>query len=108
MIAVAERIYSVPMTSAVDGLAHEVTDKAFAASTTGRFIALCNTEVRPTAGTEPVGRACPACVRVLLVARGLGPERLHVTVPERNRGRARHRRSGRLHTLLARGGRRTR
>ncbi|WP_329073491.1 hypothetical protein [Amycolatopsis sp. NBC_01480] len=105
----ADRIYTVPMTSAFDGLAHELTDEAFAESTTGDYVALCGAEIRPTPCTAPIGRTCPACLQLLLVARGLAPERpVYVTVPEQSRGRARHRRPGRLQALLSHSGRSSR
>jgi hypothetical protein len=99
-VAVAERIYTTPMTSAFDGLAHELTDEAFAESTTGHYAALCGAEIRPTASTDPIGRACSACLQLLLAASNRAPEPVYVTVPEQNRGRARHRRPGLLQTLL--------
>lgn len=100
----AERVYTVPMTSAFDGLAHELTDEAFAQSTTGYYAALCGAEILPTPCTAPIGRACPGCLQLLLAARGLTPDSpVYVTVPEQSRGRARHRRPGRLQSLLSHG-----
>lgn len=108
VVNVSERIYTTPITSAYDGLAHEVTDEEFAESTTGHFTALCGTEIRPRAATEPVGRSCPACFQELRDPRGLVSEPVYVMVPEQNRGRARHRRPSRLQGLLLSGGRRVR
>lgn len=106
VIAVAERVYTTPLTSSADGLAHEITDEEFAAGRVlGEYVALCGARFCPNAGSEPPGRACPACVRQLLAARGLVAKPVLVTVPEQRRGHARHRRPGRLHTLLAHVGR---
>lgn len=104
----AERMFTVPVTDVFDGLAHELTDEAFAAEV-GVYVALCGAEVWPAGGTARIGKACPACLQLLLDARGLAPEPpVYVTVPEQSRGRARHRRPGRLHGLLSHGGRSSR
>jgi hypothetical protein len=101
VVAVAERIYTTSMTSAFDGVAHELTDEAFTESTTGHYVALCGAEIRPTASTDPIGRDCSACLqRLRAAASNRAADPVYVTVPEQNRGRARHRRPGRLQTLL--------
>ncbi|MFC9250649.1 hypothetical protein [Amycolatopsis thailandensis] len=98
------------MTSADDGLAHEISDEAFAdGNDVGVYVALCDAVVRPTPGGDPIGRPCPRCIARLLATRGLGPSSSwSMAVPEQSRGRARHRRRGRLHALLLHGGRRER
>jgi hypothetical protein len=51
------------------GVAHEVSDEAFAASSRGEFKALCGSVFVAAALATPVGRPCPACLSVLAAAR---------------------------------------
>jgi hypothetical protein len=99
VVAVAERVYTTAMTSEFDGLAHEITDEAFAEATTGYYPALCGVQVGPTPAIAPVGRACSECIRLLFASRGLGPEPVYVQVPKQCRS-TRHRQHGRLWSLL--------
>ncbi|MBV9161578.1 MAG: hypothetical protein JO281_08515 [Pseudonocardiales bacterium] len=65
----AERLYTIPITCGVDGLAHEVTDENTAAGRhTGHYEALCGYRVVAAAMAAPVGRPCTRCTAVLVAA----------------------------------------
>lgn len=66
MIAVARRLYTIPVTCCRDGQAHEVTDESVAAGRrTGGYQALCGYVVMPAPMAAPVGRPCEGCSAML-------------------------------------------
>ncbi|WP_431879024.1 hypothetical protein [Amycolatopsis sacchari] len=88
-------MFTLPLTDVGDGLAHEVTDEAFAAGQ-GQYRAVCGAVVCPAAATVPLGPECPDCARV----QGRWNVPFYVEVPAQRRGRPRHRRPSRLQQLL--------
>jgi hypothetical protein len=82
--AVAERLYTIPITCRLDGQAHDVTDESVGAGKrTGKYVALCGYVVLAAPMVAPVGRPCARCTAVSTPT----------TAPVR---RPRHRRHGRL------------
>lgn len=66
MIAVAQRLYTIPVTCCRDGQAHDVTDESVAAGRrTGGYQALCGHIVVPAPMAAPVGRPCERCTTIL-------------------------------------------
>lgn len=96
------RLYTAPMTCAVDGVAHEVTDETVATSTAGFFTALCGYDVRPGALVEEAGRPCPRCEAILLASLGRvpTPTPFYVEIPAQRSQITRHRRHSRFWRLL--------
>lgn len=56
---------TVGFTDGVSGIAHRVTQEAFAAGPRagGHYVALCGTRVRPIRLSAPARYHCPACER---------------------------------------------
>jgi hypothetical protein len=66
VVAVAERLYTNPITCRLDGQAHDVTDESVATGReAGGYEALCGYVVVPAPMIAPVGRSCPDCTAVL-------------------------------------------
>ncbi|WP_410597850.1 hypothetical protein [Amycolatopsis sp. lyj-23] len=92
----AERLFTIPLTSDLDGFEHEVTDEVVQANlrTDGQFRAVCGINVRVVSLLEPSGRPCAACRRIVVAARraAAASTATDVVIPEQSRGR--HRRRG--------------
>ncbi len=56
---------ATPITSAADGLAHDVEDaEVLAGRTVGRYVAVCGASVVPAALTAEEGRFCRSCAEI--------------------------------------------
>jgi hypothetical protein len=89
VVAVAERLFTIPLTSDLDGLEHEVTDEVFAAGDDGIYVAVCGTPVRVVSALEPAGRPHGRCRRIVAAARRAAAAPATVVIPEQSRGRRR-------------------
>lgn len=97
----AERLFTIPLTSDLDGLQHEVTDEVFNASATGTYIAVCGAMVRVVSALEPPGRPHGKCLSIVAAARRAAAAPAAGAIPEQSRGRR-----GRGVLALLHGGRR--
>lgn len=87
-----ERLCTAPITAGFGvGVAHEVTDDAFAAGGV-EYEALCGCMFVPAPLVAPPGRPCPACLDVLAAA--------HRAVAASRRPHRRRRRGGLLRRLV--------
>jgi hypothetical protein len=90
----AERLFTTPMTSDIDGLEHEVADEVVHANlrTDGLFAAVCGTVVQVVSALQAPGRPCDRCRRIVAAARRAAAAPPAVEIPEQSRGRHQHRR----------------
>ncbi len=62
---VTERLYTIPITCALDGQADDVTDESVATGKrTGQYAALCGYVVLAAPLVAPIGRRCARCTAV--------------------------------------------
>jgi hypothetical protein len=89
--AVADRLWTIPLTSDFDGLEHEVTDEVFNACNDGVYVAVCGAIVRVVSVLEPAGRPHGQCRRIVAAAnRRSDAPAAAAPIPEQARGRRRH------------------
>jgi hypothetical protein len=93
-IAMAERLFTVPMTSDFDRLEHEIADEVVQANlrTDGLFGAVCGATVRVVSLLHAPGRPCKRCQRIVAAARRAAATPPPVEIPEQSRGRHQRRR----------------
>lgn len=89
MVAVAKRLHTIPLTSDLDGLEHEVTDEVFNAGDDGIYVAVCGAIVRVVSALEPPGRPHGKCRSIVEAAHRAAAAPAPATIPEQSRSRRR-------------------
>jgi hypothetical protein len=89
VMSVANRIDTFPITCALDGHAHDVTDDSLTAGQhTGQYQALCGYLVSAAALAPPIGRLCARCTTII------ASRREQPATVRSSRRRHRHRKGG--------------